>query len=56
MAATPRSSNNARATRQTASQRVLAEGGYEASSRPWKLSLEERIIGKVHELYGRRNP
>ncbi len=32
------------------SKRVLLEGGYEARSRPWKPSLEERIIGKVHEL------
>ncbi|MBI2480233.1 MAG: hypothetical protein HYV60_16855 [Planctomycetia bacterium] len=32
------------------SQRVLLEGGYEASSRPWKPTLEERIVGKVHEL------
>jgi hypothetical protein len=38
------------------SQRVLVEGGYEADSRPWKHSLEERIVGKVHELYGRLNP
>jgi hypothetical protein len=29
---------------------VLLEGGYEASSRPWKPTLEERIVGKVHEL------
>jgi hypothetical protein len=32
------------------SQRVLLEGGYEANSRPWKPTLEERIVGKVHEL------
>ena len=32
------------------SRRVLLEGGYEARSRPWKPSLEERIIKKVHEL------
>ncbi|MAG94668.1 MAG: hypothetical protein CMJ48_13115 [Planctomycetaceae bacterium] len=37
------------------SRRVLLEGGYEAKSRPWKPSLEERIIGKVHELVGRVN-
>jgi neutral ceramidase len=35
------------------SQRVLAEGGYEAESRPWKHSLEERIIAKTHELVDR---
>jgi neutral ceramidase len=35
------------------SRRVLLEGGYEARSRPWKPSLEERIVGKVHELVGR---
>jgi len=34
------------------SQRVLLEGGYEAASRPWKPTLEERIVGKVHELVG----
>ncbi len=39
-----------------ASQRVLEEGGYEASNTPWKPSLEERIVGKVHELLGRLNP
>ncbi|HPM82465.1 MAG TPA: neutral/alkaline non-lysosomal ceramidase N-terminal domain-containing protein [Candidatus Anammoximicrobium sp.] len=39
-----------------ASQRVLEEGGYEASNTPWKPSLEERIVGKVHELFGRTNP
>ena len=32
------------------SRRVLVEGGYEAESRPWKPSLEERIVAKVHEL------
>lgn len=32
------------------SRRVLVEGGYEASSRPWDPSLEERIIAKVHAL------
>jgi hypothetical protein len=32
------------------SERVLLEGGYEASSRPWKPTLEERIVGKVHAL------
>lgn len=32
------------------SQRVLLEGGYEARSRPWKPTLEKRIVGKVHEL------
>ena len=35
------------------SRRVLLEGGYEARSRPWKPSLEERIVGKVHELFER---
>ena len=34
-----------------ASKRVLEEGGYEAKCCPWKPSLEERIVGKVHELY-----
>ena len=34
----------------TPSRRVLLEGGYEAKSRPWKPELEERIVGKVHEL------
>ena len=37
------------------SKRVLLEGGYEAKSRPWKTALEERIINKVHELFGRLN-
>jgi hypothetical protein len=32
------------------SRRVLLEGGYEARSRPWKATLEERIVGRVHEL------
>jgi len=36
-----------------ASQRVLEEGGYEAENWPWKPTLEERIVGKVHELLGR---
>ena len=35
------------------SRRVLLEGGYEARSRPWKPTLEQRIVGKVHELVGR---
>ncbi len=34
------------------SKRVLLEGGYEAS-RPFEPTLEERIVGKVHELYDR---
>jgi hypothetical protein len=29
---------------------VLLEGGYEASSRPWKPELEEKIIEKVHSM------
>jgi hypothetical protein len=33
------------------SQRVLLEGGYEADSRPWKPTLEDRIVGQVHKLY-----
>ncbi len=37
------------------SRRVLEEGGYEAESRPWKPSLEERIVRKVHELVDRLN-
>ena len=37
------------------SKRVLLEGGYEARSRPWKDALEERIITKVHELFGKVN-
>ncbi len=38
------------------SKRVLEEGGYEAQSRPWKPSLEERIISKTHSLFDRLNP
>jgi hypothetical protein len=38
------------------SRRVLLEGGYEAESRPWTPTLEERIVAKVHELYSRLNP
>jgi neutral ceramidase len=38
------------------SRRVLLEGGYEAESRPWNPTLEERIVAKVHELYSRLNP
>jgi len=38
------------------SRRVLLEGGYEAESRPWSPTLEERIIAKVHEMYKRLNP
>jgi hypothetical protein len=38
------------------SRRVLLEGGYEAESRPWQPTLEERIVAKVHELYARLNP
>ncbi len=38
------------------SKRVLLEGGYEARSRPWKPTLEERIVTKVHALYTRLNP
>ncbi len=37
------------------SRRVLLEGGYEAESRPWEPTLEERIIAKAHELYSRLN-
>ncbi len=37
------------------SKRVLEEGGYEAS-RPYQPDVEERILGKVHELYGKLNP
>ena len=33
------------------SRRVLLEGGYEARSRPWKPTLEERIVQKVHQLH-----
>jgi hypothetical protein len=39
-----------------ASKRVLEEGGYEANCCPWKPTLEERIVSKVHELYARLNP
>jgi hypothetical protein len=38
------------------SQRVLEEGGYEAKNCPWKATLEERIVAKVHELYDRLKP
>jgi hypothetical protein len=38
------------------SRRVLVEGGYEAESRPWQPTLEERIVAKVHELHARLNP
>ncbi len=38
------------------SERVLVEGGYEARSRPWKPTLEARIVGKVHELVNRTQP
>lgn len=34
------------------SRRVLEEGGYEASSRPWQPDLEEKIVEKVHDLLG----
>jgi hypothetical protein len=37
------------------SRRVLLEGGYEAESRPWQPTLEERVVAKVHELYARLN-
>lgn len=37
------------------SKRVLLEGGYEATSRPWKPELEERIIAKVHEQFDQLN-
>src|SRR5262245_26328955 len=37
------------------SRRVLLEGGYEAESRPWNPTLEERIVAKVHELHTRLN-
>jgi hypothetical protein len=39
-----------------ASQRVLQEGGYEAQNCPWKPTLEERIVAKVHELHERLKP
>lgn len=32
------------------SRRVLLEGGYEAESRPWDPSIEERIVDTVHAL------
>jgi neutral ceramidase len=38
------------------SRRVLVEGGYEAASRPWHPSLEERIVGKAHDLVDRLKP
>jgi hypothetical protein len=38
------------------SRRVLVEGGYEASSRPWDPSLEERIVAKVHALVTATTP
>ena len=38
------------------SRRVLLEGGYEARSRPWKPSLEERIVEKVHQLHQKLSP
>lgn len=38
------------------SRRVLVEGGYEAASRPWHPSLEERIVGQVHAAVARLNP
>jgi neutral ceramidase len=38
------------------SRRVLLEGGYEAESRPWSPTLEERIVAKAQELYSRLNP
>jgi hypothetical protein len=34
------------------SLRVLKEGGYEAQA-GWADTVEERIVGKVHELYRR---
>jgi hypothetical protein len=34
-----------------ANKRILEEGGYEANCCPWKPTLEERIVAKVHELY-----
>lgn len=36
-----------------ASERVLEEGGYEARCCPWKPGLEDKIVGKVHDLYTR---
>lgn len=38
------------------SRRVLLEGGYEAESRPWKPSLEERIVTQVQSMYKKLNP
>lgn len=38
------------------SRRVLEEGGYEAQSRPWRPTLEERIVDKVHELIAKVGP
>ncbi len=38
------------------SRRVLEEGGYEAQSRPWRPTLEERIVDKVHELVAKIGP
>jgi neutral ceramidase len=35
------------------SRRILLEGGYEAQSRPWAPTLEERIVAKTHELVER---
>lgn len=37
------------------SRRVLLEGGYEARSRPWQPSLEERIVKQVKQLFGELN-
>jgi hypothetical protein len=37
------------------SRRVLLEGGYEAESRPWMPTLEERIVGKVQEMFKKLN-
>ena len=36
------------------SRRVAQEGGYEASN-DFTLDVEERVVGKVHELVGRLN-
>jgi hypothetical protein len=46
------------------SRRVLAEGGYEGGDSMryghlpgrWAPTVEERIVGKVHDLLGRRAP
>jgi hypothetical protein len=35
------------------SRRVIEEGGYEGRNTPWKPSLEELIVDKVHELHKR---